>query len=216
MALDFNFKYYNEKKLISLIIILYLFIELIIKLLINLLESNDLAYYRFYPSAILMAIVFSYINKNLHDYPKIWKLLIKVPLIRGTYLGKVEYHYNGEDSYKNCKLIIKQTTSDICVDCYFWEKDKTGEKILRSQTQSESIVEDLVLEKNGLYNLLFYYRQKGTADSSIPIREGFNILKVKKDGKITRLDGNYFVKDGRSKGNGGSMTVNLSSKQLNH
>ncbi|PHR11307.1 MAG: hypothetical protein COA40_11905 [Aequorivita sp.] len=102
------------------------------------------------------------------------------------------------------------------MDCYFWDEDEDGNKISSTQTKSESIVEDLVLQKNNIFNLLFYYRQHGNGDSSIPIREGFNILNFQKDGKIKRLVGRYFTKNSLSKGNGGTMSVDFNSKKLKH
>lgn len=216
MIPDFNFKYYSETKLLLLVILLYGASEYLISLLIKTLDNYDISYYRFYPSVILLCLIFSLINRNLHKMPFLWNLLIKVPLIRGTYLGTVKFNFNNKESFKNCKLIIYQTTSDIKVDCYFWDEDENGNKISNTQTKSESIVEDLVLQKNNIFSLLFYYRQHGNGDSSIPIREGFNILNFQKDGKIKRLVGRYFTKNSLSKGNGGTMSVDFNSKKLKH
>ena len=213
---DFNFKYYQETKLVLLVIILYVLSELFINWLIQVLGEHDIKYYRFYPSVILLCLLFSFINKNLHKVPFLWKWVIKVPLIRGTYTGKVKFNYNGQESFKNCKLIIYQTTSDVKVDCYFWDEDLDGKKISSSQTKSESIVEDIVKKKNGLFQLLFYYRQSGNGDSTIPIREGFNVLNFKKDGQIRRLEGKYFASNSLSRGNGGTMTVDFQTKKLKH
>nr|WP_293296867.1 hypothetical protein [Allomuricauda sp.] len=216
MKPDFNFKYYQETKLLLLVITLYGLSELFINWAIKFLGDYDIKYYRFYPSVILLCLLFSFINRNLYKIPFLWKWVIKVPLIRGTYTGKVKFNYNDQDSFKNCKLIIYQTTSDIKVDCYFWDEDENGNKISSSQTKSESIVEDFVEKKNGLFQLLFYYSQLGNGDSTIPIREGFNILNFKKDGQIKRLEGRYFTKNSLSKGNGGTMTVDFQTKNLKH
>lgn len=217
MKPDFNFKYYQETQLVLLVIALYVLSELLINWVIQILGDYDIKYYRFYPSVILLCLLFSFINKNLHRVPFLWKWVIKVPLIRGTYAGKVKFNYNNQESFKNCKLIIYQTTSDIKVDCYFWdEEEEGGKKISNSQTKSESIVEDFVKKKNGLFQLMFYYRQLGNGDSTIPIREGFNILNFQNDGKIKRLVGRYFTKNSLSKGNGGTMSVDFNSKKLKH
>ncbi|WP_298310203.1 hypothetical protein [uncultured Aquimarina sp.] len=216
MKPDFNFKYYDESKLILLVILLYVGSEALINLLINLLKAYNIEYHRFYPATILLGIIFWLINKNLHKIPFLWKLLIKVPLIRGTYQGNVKYNYQGVEGDKHCKLIIYQTTSDIKVDCYFWDEDKNGKKISSTQTKSESIVEDLIRKDNGLYQLLFYYQQKGSNDSSIPIRDGFNTLTLKEDGKLKRLEGGYFSKNSLSKGNGGTISVDFQTKELKH
>lgn len=216
MKPDFNFKYYSETKLLLLVIILYVSSEYLISLVIKILGNYEMSYYRFYPSVILLCLIFSILNRNLHKIPFLWDLLIKVPLIRGTYLGTVNFNFDDKNSFKHCKLIIFQTTSDIKVDCYFWNEDENGKKISSTQTKSESIVEDIVQKKNRLYRLLFYYRQQGSGDSSIPIREGFNILNFKKDGEIKRLEGRYFTKNSLSKGNGGTMVVDFNTKQLKH
>lgn len=216
MKPDFNFKYYDESKLILLVILLYVGSEALINLIINLLKAYNIEYHRFYPATILLGIIFWLINKNLHKIPFLWKLLIKVPLIRGTYKGNVKYNYQGVEGDKHCKLIIYQTTSDIKVDCYFWDEDKNGKKISSTQTKSESIVEDLIRKDNGLYQLLFYYQQKGSNDSSIPIRDGFNTLTLKEDGKLKRLEGGYFSKNSLSKGNGGTISVDFQTKELKH
>ncbi|WP_299622978.1 hypothetical protein [uncultured Tenacibaculum sp.] len=216
MKPDFNFKYYDESKLILLVILLYVGSEALINLIINLLKAYNIEYHRFYPATILLGIIFWLINKKLHKIPFLWKLLIKVPLIRGTYKGNVKYNYQGVEGDKHCKLIIYQTTSDIKVDCYFWDEDKNGKKISSTQTKSESIVEDLIRKDNGLYQLLFYYQQKGSNDSSIPIRDGFNTLTLKEDGKLKRLEGGYFSKNSLSKGNGGTISVDFQTKELKH
>ncbi|MCY4162215.1 MAG: hypothetical protein OXE77_10180 [Flavobacteriaceae bacterium] len=216
MKPDFNFKYYDESKLILLIILLYIGSEALVNFIIDRLENYDIQYYRFYPAAILLALIFSLINSNLHKISFLWKFLVKVPLIRGTYKGQVNYTFEEEERSKNCKLVVYQTTSDIKIDCYFWDEDEKGDKILNTQTRSESIVEDLVPEKNGLFKLLFYYQQKGSSDSSIPMREGFNVLNFIKTGNLKRLEGRYFVKNGLSKGNGGTISVDFETKKLNH
>ncbi|MFB9053556.1 hypothetical protein ACFFVB_10750 [Formosa undariae] len=216
MKPDFNFRYYQVTKLILLVIALYVLSELFINWIIQVLGNYEIEYYRFYPSVILLCLLFSLINKNLHKIPFLWKWIIKVPLIRGTYTGKVKFNYNNQESFKHCKLIIFQTTSDLQVDCYFWNVDEDGKKISSSQTKSESIVEEIVKKKNGLFQLLFYYRQLGNGDSTIPIREGFNVLNFKKDGQLRRLEGKYFASNSLSKGNGGTMTVDFQTKKLKH
>ncbi len=216
MKPDFNFKYYNESKLILLVILLYIGSEALVSGIINLLKAYNFEYYRFYPATALLALVFWLINKHLHKVPFLWKLLIKVPLIRGTYKGMVKYNYQGVLGHKHCKLIIYQTTSDIKVDCYFWDEDENGNKISSTQTKSESIVEDLIRKDNGLYQLLFYYQNKGSSDSSIPIKYGFNTLTLKKEGEIKRLEGGYFSKNSLSKGNGGTISVDFQTKELKH
>lgn len=216
MLPDFNFKYYNVTKLILMVILLYGASEYLISFLVKTLANYDISYYRFYPSVILLSLIFSVINRNLHKMPFLWNLVIRVPLIRGTYLGNVKFNLDNKESFKHCKLIIYQTTSDLKVDCYFWDEDEDGNKISSTRTKSESIVEDLVLEKNSLYKLLFYYRQLGNGDSSIPIREGFNVLDFQKNGKIKRLAGRYFAKNSLSQGNGGTMSVDFNSKKLKH
>lgn len=216
MKPDFNFKYYKELRLLSLIIGLYFGIEFLINLAIDLLEAQGLKYYRFYPAAFILAVIFNILNRNLHRIPWLWSLLIKVPLLRGTYDGQVMFTYDNKVRSKICTLVVHQTTSDISVNCYFWDEDKDKKKVPTSMTESVSLVEDIVEKKNGQYQLLFYYRQKGNFDGTIPIREGFNILTLKEIEGKKYLDGGYFAKNSHSKGNGGNLKVSFKTKKVNH
>lgn len=216
MIPDFNFKYYKEIPLFILVILFYSISEKIIQLIIDTLNYQNIEYYRFIPFTILLATLFSFINKYLHKIPWLWKQLIKVPLIRGTYEGKVVYNYLNQDAQKKCKFIIYQTPSKIKIDSYFWNSKNyvVGDELIK--TDSESLVEDIKLKDNGLFELLFYYRNKGSSDGTIPQREGFNSLTYKKTEKTKKLEGYYFVKNGKTKGNGGKIKVDFKTKQLNY
>lgn len=216
MKPDFNFKYYQELRLIPLIILIYFLSESLVTLGIELLEKNEWKYYRFYPSTALAAGFFSLLDKNLHRLPFLWKFLIKVPLIRGTYRGTIKFNLNDTEMIKACRLVINQTTSKIKVDSYFWNEDESGDVIPNSETQSESLVEDFTQKANDLFELLFYYHQKGNKDSTIPIREGFNKLSYHEQKGRKRFLGTYFAKNSTAAGNGGSMEVSLKSKTLNY
>lgn len=216
MVPDFNFKYFKIIPLFILVVFFYLASEKLIAMTIEYFNSENIQYFRFAPFTILLATLFSLLDKNLHKAPFLWRLIMKVPLLRGTYIGKVFYNFKREDREKNCKFVITQTISKIKVDCYFWDEDENGKVLSTNQTESESIVEDIQLKENGLYELLFYYRQKGNQDSSIPIREGFNSLTYKKTKYAKRLEGIYFVKNGKSKGNGGKISVDYKTNELNH
>ncbi|MFI1773376.1 hypothetical protein [Thalassobellus citreus] len=210
MKPTFNFKYYKETSLILLIIILYILSESLIKFLDSLLESYDFEYHRFYPATILLAMIFGFINYHLHKIPFLWNLLIKVPLIRGKYEGFIYYTIDGVEMNKKCTAIINQTTSKIKINSRFWNEGKKKKVVVASETPSESLVEDFVLNASDVYELHFYYRNGGNHNSTIPIKEGYNVLKYNKKDKL--LEGHYFSKNSITVGNGGKIKINYKGK----
>ncbi|WP_299096999.1 hypothetical protein [uncultured Winogradskyella sp.] len=205
MKPDFNFRYYKENYLIALIIVLYIASEALIRLISHVLNIYDLSYNRFYPAAILLAILFSLINTNLHRFQKLWNLLIKVPFVKGEYEGEIHYTINDTPYTKKCFVKISQTTSKIKITSKFWEEDENSNKILITKTPSQSIVEDFRLNKNDIYELNYYYRNDGNFNSTIPIKEGYNILKYNKS--TQSFEGRYFSKNSITDGNGGTIKL---------
>jgi len=214
MKPDFSFKYYKENYLIALIIILYVASEALIRLISYLLDIYSLSYNRFYPAAILLCIVFSLLNTNLHKCQKLWNLLIKVPFVNGEYEGVIHYTIDNIPYSKKCFVTIFQTTSKIKITSKFWEEDENSTKIITTKTPSQSIVEDFRLNKSGIYELHYYYRNEGNFNSTIPVKEGYNVLKYAKNSKS--FEGTYFSKNSITDGNGGVITLNkIKSKNGN-
>ncbi len=210
MKPNFNFKYYKEDKLILALVGLYILLEFLVSLIINLLESKGLHYYRFYPTTGLLAIIFGIANSNLHKAPLLWKFFMKVPLVRGHYQGNINYVINGKKNEKKCKMRIYQTVSKVKVDTVFWNEDKKGNKIETSETNSESSVEDLMKNERDNYELHFFYSNGGSLDSKIPIKMGYNVLKYDVEKKV--FEGIYFSRNSITEGNGGKIRVEFKSK----
>lgn len=210
MKPTFNFKYYKETSLILLIIILYVLSELLVETIGSLLADYNIQYHRFYPATILLAIIFGFINHHLHKIPFLWNLLIKVPLIKGKYEGFIQYTIGDKETTKKCSVIINQTTSKIKVNSRFWNDHKKQKKVIASETPSESLVEDFILNNSDAYELHFYYKNGGNHNSTIPIKEGYNVLKYNDEDKS--LEGHYFSKNSIAVGNGGKIKLNFKGK----
>lgn len=58
MKPNFNFKFYQVFRLVSLIIILYLTTNYLVLTIADLLENYELAYNRFYPVTALLILIF--------------------------------------------------------------------------------------------------------------------------------------------------------------
>lgn len=210
MKPNFNFKFYQEYRLISFIIVLYLITNYLVLIIGNFLDSQELIYNRFYPATVLLALIFGTINVFLHRIPSLWKLLMKVPLIRGCYQGEIYFVINGEKKKKKCKMKIHQTASKIKVDTLFWNEDKKGNKVITSETISESSVEDLFRNERDNYELHFFYSNGGSLDSIIPIKMGYNVLKYDAVTKV--FEGIYFSRNSIAEGNGGKIKLEFKKK----
>ena len=210
MKPNFNFKFYKEFRLISLIIILYIITNKLVLLLSNLLESHELEYNRFYPAAILLALIFGIINTYLHKIPSLWKCLMKTPLVRGVYEGSIKYMIDEVEKEKKCEMKIYQTASKIKIDTTFWNEDKHGNIIDASRTISESSIEDFIENARDNYELHFYYSNGGSYNSEIPTKMGYNILKF--DPEQKKFDGIYFSRNSMARGNGGNVNVKFKRK----
>lgn len=210
MKPNFNFKFYQEFRLVSLIIVLYFITNYLVLTIANFLENYELAYNRFYPATALLILIFGGINVFLHRSPLLWKLFIKVPLVGGNYEGNISYVIDGEEIEKKCKMKIYQTASKIKVDTTFWNEDKKGNKIQTSETISESSVEDFIKNNRDNYELHFFYSNGGSLDSKIPIRMGYNVLKYDAETKV--FEGIYFSRNSIADGNGGKIRVKFKKK----
>lgn len=210
MKPNFNFKYYKEDRLILALVGLYILLELLVSLIINLLESKGIHYYRFHPTTILIALVFGIANSYLHKSPFLWNIFMKVPLIKGNYIGSIRFVIDGNEIEKKCKMKIYQTASKVKVDTIFWNEDLRGNKIETSITNSESSVEDLLKNERGNYELHFFYSNGGSLDSKIPIKMGYNVLKY--DIETKTFEGIYFSRNSITEGNGGKIRVEFKSK----
>lgn len=207
MKTEFSLKYYKTKLVIILILAISSIYGAFTPIIYSFLQEYDIVWIFFPSSTIIIGLSFSLLNSQLHKIPFLWNLIIKVPYISGQYNGKVYWWINEVESFKNCSMRIYQTTSMIKIDCEFWNTDEEGNKIISSETYSESIVEDFFENEKGQFVLHFSYIQKGSYDSKIPPREGYNVLTLNKD--ISELKGYYFAKNSFSDGNGGKIVVKL-------
>ena len=202
---NYSFKNYREPALILIIISLYLgsgfLYEFFNSSSLELFESS----YIKYPSiTILTGLFFSLFDRMLPRLPWLWKALLKIPLIRGFYQGHIKYFINGEIIEKNCTMKIFQSASKIKISSSFWDDDKES---LSTATPSESYVEDFLKKEDGEYQLHFYYKNDGSVDGTIPLKEGYNVLNI--DSKQKTLSGYYFSRNSEAKGNSGKVNLKL-------
>ena len=210
MKPNFNFKYYKEDRLILAVVILYLLIEFLVNLAIELLAYRQLSYYRFYPSVMLMAILFGLINSYLDKSPVLWWFFMKTPLIKGYYEGYITYVLDNVTEKKKCSVKIFQTPSKIKVHTSFWNEDEDKNKIEETKTYSESTVEEFFENHSDIFELHFYYSNGGNLNSTIPVRRGYNVLKYNK--KTKKFGGFYFSQNSKSQGSGGKMSITFKRK----
>lgn len=208
MDSNFTFKYYRPERLILLILILAIGVNHLMGILFDFLETWKVDL-QIAPTSILVGGIIIFIDKKLHHWNWGWRRLMKAPLIRGSYRGKLYFTLDDAPQQKEAKLVICQTGSKIKVNCYFWPKGH--EESVYNHTKSSSILEEININPNDIPELHFYYRSIGVNGE---IREGFNVLNYHENKKI--LKGHYFSRNSYSLGNGGHIEVEKYTKNLNH
>jgi hypothetical protein len=208
MKPNFNFKYYKEDLLIILIIIvIFPVIGIVVPTITTLMKNIVGVELNLGTITALILTIFGLINLILHKTPLLWKLFMKVPLVRGKYKGIINYIFEGKKKEKECELEIVQTASKIKIKTSFWSLDEKGNKELTEQTSSVSLVEEFIKNSMDVFELHFYYRNNGNINGEIPIRMGYNVLEYNKEEK--KFEGYYFSKNSKSEGNGGIINVQL-------
>lgn len=95
------------------------------------------------------------------------------PKIFGEYEGKIEYKYNGIESTKDAKIIIRQSLLTVNV------------KIVTNEVESSTIISDLVKE-NGDYILYYTYitSPKSKYSQNNPVQYGTCRLLINTDSEF--------------------------------
>ena len=138
------------------------------------------------PTAIVLGLLFCY-DRWLWKFP-VFSMLNTIPNLNGYYEGEIKYCFKGQDDTKKCELIIKQTCSNIKIDCTF-NKDK--ERMTKSVSTEAFIKTDEI----GDQFLYFYYHNPGSClnGDTLDSHDGMNVLRILKDKKQIKLDGYYFT-----------------------
>lgn len=134
----------------------------------------------------------------------LWKkipYLINVRNVSGRYEGHLQSNYN--KFYYDIVIEIIQTASTIEVTQY--TKNKNG------VSTSNSFNAQLILGKNNLYNLNFYYRNEGDeVQDELDSHDGF--CKLKFDIERNKIVGTYFTN--RKIQTKGKIEVNKTGKKI--
>ena len=138
------------------------------------------------PTAIVMGFLTIY-DRRLWKFP-VLNLINMIPDLNGTYDGNIQYHYNGTDGTKSCKLEIKQTCSIIKVRSTF-------NKDYENDTQSVSTEAFIKTDEAGDQYLYFYYHNPGSFKNgdTLDPHDGMNVLEILKDKNTVKLKGYYFT-----------------------
>lgn len=208
MDSNFTFKYYRPERLILLILILAIGVNHLVGILFGFFEEWKIDL-QIAPTSILVGGIIVFLDKKLHHWNWGWRRLMKAPLIRGSYRGKLYFTLGDAHQRKEAKLVVCQTGSKIKINCYFWPEGL--EESVQNHTKSSSILEEININSSEIPELHFYYRSTGVNGE---IREGFNVLDYYETEKM--LKGHYFSRNSRSQGNGGHIEVEKYSKKLNH
>lgn len=203
-----NFKYYNTKYLIVVILLLsFVFDKIINDCLLPLLVSYNFGFIRVPGNVSLITLFLILYDNYLWKFP-IFKLLVTIPNISGRYKGFIKYNFDGKLSKIKCIIEIIQTASNIKLHTYI--KNSSNEK-----SQSISIIESIIKDTDNFYKVYFFYFNGGNKmDSTLDAHEGANVLKyypkIKND--KSKLIGHYFTN--RNIQTKGEIEVIFKSKKI--
>jgi hypothetical protein len=190
-----NFKYYKTERLIIFIIALTIVfgtISMIIHHFVS--ELPDLPKHLIlftdaFTVPFFIGLILHFVNNNWWN-TKYFTWLIKIPDLNGRYVGTLESSYQKEGSnipvILDCVLEIKQTASSIHIAGYF---GNMNQKILSSS--SNSVSEELVLERNGFFRLYYIFtNETGGISEQLNNHSGTAKFLYYPDNKT--LDGVYY------------------------
>lgn len=206
-----NFKYFNTKVLISLLILLSLIFQPITSWLENWLKQYDklkeaAGYIDVLSTLGLIGIVLFLINNYFWKW-KCFKFLIDVPNLSGRYVGALISSYKdsqGDNIEKVCVIEITQTASSIHICAFYADKGSTT-----LTSKSRSVSEQIEKEANNLFSLYYMYTNDPFALSTeLNNHNGTTHLTYYPD--IKTLEGDYYNK----KGNVGTIKVQFEQEKL--
>lgn len=206
-----NFKYYKSGSLIPFILIMGVGYGLISRKVQEFLKEHEVLtqindYIGIFSTIGLITITFLFIN-NIGWKWCSFKWLIDVPNLNGRYKGILISSFldaNSKAVTKDCVIEIKQTGSSIHIFSYY------GDKITNSQSsRAYSVSEELVHEKNGLFQLFYIFtNEPDTLISQLNNHSGTAKFKYYPD--IKTLEGDYY----NQRQNIGTIKVTFEQEKL--
>lgn len=203
-----NFKYYNTKYLIIVVLLLSFLIDKVLyAFVIPLLKTYGIDFFRAPGNVSLILIILLAYDKYLWKYPLLNKL-VTIPNMSGRYKGLIKYNFEGQLGETKCVIEINQTASKIKLHTYF--KNSSNEK-----SESISLIENIIKDTDGFYKVYFFYFNGGNKmDATLDAHEGANVLKycpkIKND--KPKLIGHYFTN--RNKQTKGEIEVSFKTKNI--
>lgn len=206
-----NFKYYKSGALIPFILVMGVGFGLLagkiqecLKDIEALIQIND--YVGIFSTIGLITLTFLFIN-NVGWKWRVFKWLIDIPNLNGRYKGELISSFldsNGKPVIKDCVIEIKQTGSSIHVFSYFGDKGTSTQS-----SRSYSVSEELVQEKNGLFQLFYIFtNEPDTLITQLNNHLGTSKFKYYPD--IKTLEGDYY----NQRQNIGTIKVKFEQKKL--
>jgi hypothetical protein len=127
-------------------------------------------------------------DRYLWRWP-VFKLLVNVPVVRGTYEGRVSYNYQSKDQSKHVLVVIEQRATHVSVCCWFTSEGDAS----KEETLSRSIHADLIdRDGHGRWQLCMLYQNEGDRiTGSTGAHDGFAALDLEVGTGI--LKGHYFT-----------------------
>ena len=200
----FNFRFYQPKALITLIISFGLAIYFI----------NQYISHHFGFTLSVIGVISGFlvlVDQYLWKYPP-FKWLLWVPDISGRYQGLLEFSYNDTSGHLvtgklECIMVVRQTASRLIINSFFLKEDGS------QSTPSESINADIIKEQDHTFTTIFTYLNKGNEEFGP--HYGTAVLKlIETEGKKA-LKGNYYTsrKPFQTRGR---LALEYQNNQLHH
>lgn len=188
-----NFKYYKTGALIPFFIVLVILCAIISHRLLESLKSSPAVIeindnIHIISTLSLIIFILGFINFFAWKW-WVFKWLIDIPDLNGRYVGELISSYldpSGNPTIKDCAFEIKQSASSIHIFSYY------GDKGSNTQTsRAYSVSEELVQEKDGLFQLYYIYTNEPDALLT-KLNNHAGTAKLKYHPDIKSLIGDYY------------------------
>lgn len=206
-----NFKYYKSGTLLPFILVLGVGYGLLAGKIQECLNDHDALnkindYVGIFSTIGLISLTFLFINSIGWKWG-VFKWLIDIPNLNGRYKGELISSFldpNGNPVIKDCVIEIKQSGSSIHVFSYYGDKGTNTQS-----SRASSVSEELVKEKNGLFQLFYIFTNEPDALIS-QLNNHLGTSKFKYYPDIKTLDGDYY----NQRQNIGTIKVTFEQKKL--
>lgn len=139
-------------------------------------------------SMTILGLILYIYDKWLWKMP-LFKLIMNVPNMSGRYKGGVRFVKDGEKRELPAYIEISQTSSNLKIHTYFKDSREVS-------TNSQSLIEEIILGNNGFYDIYFFYLNTGSKQSGeLDCHEGANVIRFhpKQGNDVQSLAGYYFT-----------------------